>query len=147
MFGAVFLFVLFESIFYRDNLSGIAFLISIPIFILSLIKIIIDISEDINDKITSFLSNVENYPTYYDDFSWEYLEQINACSDNTFKDTIENIISDKPNLNHLKDIFKHCLQIVCDYFIKGSEILISKPFYCNIYYSHSTVAGGLLVIS
>ena len=51
MFGAVFLFVLFESIFYRDNLSGIAFLISIPIFILSLIKIIIDISEDINEAI------------------------------------------------------------------------------------------------
>ena len=30
MFGAVFLFVLFESIFYGHNLSGIAFLISIP---------------------------------------------------------------------------------------------------------------------
>ena len=103
MFGAVFLFVLFESIFYGHNLSGIAFLISIPIFILSLIKIIIDISEDINDKITSFLSNVENYPTYYDDFSWEYLEQIRGCNDTTFKDTIENIIFDKPNLNHLKD--------------------------------------------
>ena len=85
MFGAVFLFVLFESIFYRHNLSGIAFLISIPIFILSLIKIIIDISEDINDKITSFLNNVENYPTYYDDFSWEYLEQIRGCNDTTFK--------------------------------------------------------------
>lgn len=103
MFGAVFLFVLFESIFYKHNLSGIAFLISIPIFILSLIKIIIDILEDINDKITSFLSNVENYSTYYNDFSWEYLEQIRGCNDTTFKDTIENIISDKPNLNHLKD--------------------------------------------
>ena len=103
MFGAVFLFVLFESIFYRHNLSGIAFLISVPIFILSLIKIIIDILEDINDKITSFLRNIENYPTYNPDFSWEYLEQIRECKDITFKETIENIISDKPHLDYLKD--------------------------------------------
>ena len=103
MFGAVFLFVLFESIFYRHNLSGIAFLKSVPIFILSLIKIIIDILEDINDKITSFLRNIENYPTYNPDFSWEYLEQIRECKDITFKETIENIISDKPHLDYLKD--------------------------------------------
>lgn len=103
MFGAVFLFVLFESIFYRHNLSGIAFLISIPIFILSLIKIIIDILEDINNKITSFLSNIENYPIDNPDFLWEYLEQIRECNDITFRDTIENIISNKPHLDYLKD--------------------------------------------
>ena len=102
MFGAVFLFALLESVFYSHNLLGIVLLISIPIFILSLIKIIIDISEDINDKITSFLSDVEDNLTCYDDFSWEYLNQINKCNDNTYKDTIENIISDKPNLNPLK---------------------------------------------
>ena len=142
MFGAVFLFVLFESIFYRDNLSGIAFLISIPIFILSLIKIIIDISEDINDKITSFLSNVENYPTYYDDFSWEYLEQINACSDNTFKDTIENIISDKPNLNHLKDDLFNYYQSR-----KYRETIRScRRFFLYIYYALLMIVLLLLLL-
>lgn len=142
MFGAVFLFVLFESIFYRDNLSGIAFLISIPIFILSLIKIIIDISEDINDKITSFLSNVENYPTYYDDFSWEYLEQINACSDNTFKDTIENIISDKPNLNHLKDDLFNYYQSR-----KHRETIRScRRFFLYIYYTLLMIVLLLLLL-
>lgn len=103
MFGAVFLFALLESVFYSHNLLGIVLLISIPIFILSLIKIIIDISEYINDKITSFLSDVEHNLTCNDDFSREYLNQINKCNDNTYKDTIENIISYKPNLNPLKD--------------------------------------------
>lgn len=81
MFGAVFLFVLFESIFYNNNLSGIAFIISIPIFILSLIKVIIDILEDINDKITTYLKNMEHQSGYSYSLTWEDLTQIRSCSD------------------------------------------------------------------
>lgn len=142
MFGAVFLFVLFESIFYGHNLSGIAFLISIPIFILSLIKIIIDISEDINDKITSFLSNVENYPTYYDDFSWEYLEQIRGCNDATFKKAIDNIISDNPHLDHLKDdLFNYY------HSRKYRETIRScRRFFLYIYYALLMIVLLLLLL-
>lgn len=103
MFGAVFLFVLFESIFYNNNLSGIAFIICIPIFLLSLIKIIIDILEDINDKITKFLSNLEYRTSYDKDLSWEYLEQIRSCNDTTLNETVERIISAKPTLAYLKN--------------------------------------------
>lgn len=142
MFGAVFLFVLFESIFYNNNLSGIAFLISIPVFILSLIKIIIDISEDINDKITSFLNNVENYPTYYDNFSWEYLEQIRECNDTTIKNTIENIISDNPYLKHLKDtLFNYYLSR------KYRESIRScRRFFLYIYYALLMIVLLLLLL-
>lgn len=142
MFGAVFLFVLFESIFYRHNLSGIAFLISVPIFILSLIKIIIDILEDINDKITSFLRNIENYPTYNPDFSWEYLEQIRECKDITFKETIENIISDKPHLDYLKDnLFNYY------YSRKYRKTIRScRRFFLYIYYALLMIVLLLLLL-
>ena len=103
MFGAVFLFVLFESIFYNNNLSGIAFIISIPIFILSLIKVIIDILEDINDKITTYLKNMEHQAGYSYSLTWEDLTQIRSCSDSTLNSVIENIISNEPDLSHLKD--------------------------------------------
>lgn len=103
MFGAVFLFVLFESIFYNNNLSGIAFIISIPIFILSLIKVIIDILEDINDKITTYLKNMEHQSGYSYSLTWEDLTQIRSCSDSTLNNVIENIISNEPDLSHLKD--------------------------------------------
>ena len=142
MFGAVFLFVLIESIFYKNNLSGIAFIISIPIFILSLIKIIIDILEDINDKITSFLSNVEKYPTYYDDFSWEDLEQIEVCSDTTFKDTIENIISTKPTLDYLKDdLFNYYHSRKCRETIRSY-----RRFFLYIYYTLLMIVLFLLLL-
>lgn len=59
MFVAIFLFVLCESLFKSENLSIIAFIIAIPIFILSLIKLVVDILEDLNDKITSFLKDEE----------------------------------------------------------------------------------------
>ena len=108
MFGAVFLFVLFESIFYNNNLSGIAFIISIPIFILSLIKVIIDILEDINDKITTYLKNMEHQSGYSYSLTWEDLTQIRSCSDSTLNNVIENIISNEPDLSHLKeDAFKY----------------------------------------
>ena len=103
MFGAVFLFVLFESISYNNNLSGIAFIISIPIFILSIIKVIIDILEDINDKITTYLKNMEHQSGYSYSLTWEDLTQIRSCSDSTLNNVIENIISNEPDLSHLKD--------------------------------------------
>lgn len=130
MFGAVFLFVLFESIFYKNNLSGIAFIISIPIFILSLIKIIIDLLEDINDKITAFLSNFEESTSYNNDFSSEDLAQIISCDDTTLTGIVENIILTKPTLDSSKDD-------LLDYFHsrKHRETIRScRRFFIYIYY-------------
>lgn len=61
IFGAIFLFVLCESLYKSNTLSMIAFIITIPIFILSIIKLIVDILEDLNNKVTSFLSDIEKY--------------------------------------------------------------------------------------
>lgn len=142
MFGAVFLFVLFESISYNNNLSGIAFIISIPVFILSLIKIIIDILEDINDKITKFLSDLEHRPSYDNDFSWEYLEQIRSCNDTTLNETVERIISAKPSLDYLK----HDL---INYFHSRNQretIRSCRRFFLYIYYVMLMIVLLLLLL-
>lgn len=59
MFGAIFLFVLYGSFSSNIDLSVVAFFIAIPTFLLSFIKLIVDILEDINDKITKLLANIE----------------------------------------------------------------------------------------
>lgn len=107
MFGAVFLFILFESGYYQDNLSKIAFVISIPIFILSLIKIGTDISEDINDSITSRLNGYEEYQFKYVDIFYDTLEQIKNSNEHDLKDTIESIVSEKPDSECYKKDFEY----------------------------------------
>ena len=74
MFGAIFLFVLYESIAKNTDLSMLAFFIGISTFLLSLINLIVDFAEDINDKITAFLQSVENYSNNLID--WEILSHI-----------------------------------------------------------------------
>ena len=107
-FGAVFLFILFESRYYQDNLSKIAFIISIPIFILSLIKIGIDISEDINDSITSHLEGYEEYRFNRVDNYYDTLEQIRKSNEHDLEDTIESIVSEKPDFGcYKKDLFDY----------------------------------------
>lgn len=99
MFGAIFLFVLCESLFESDILSTIAFIIAIPIFLLSLIKLVVDVLEDLNDKITSFLLSIENQ----DIPSWEDLEKIRDAKENILNDTISKISDKYPNNYWLKD--------------------------------------------
>ena len=73
IFGAIFIFVLCESVFLDVDLSVLSFLIVIPTFILSCIKLGVNVSEDINNKITSFLksceqgyNNIRMYSDYFD---------------------------------------------------------------------------------
>lgn len=142
MFGAVFLFILFESRYYQDNLSKIAFIISIPIFILSLIKIVIDISEDINDSITSRLEWCEKCIFDYVDNFYDTLEQIRKSNEHDLEDTIESIISEKPDLRcYKKDLF--------DYYHlrKCREIIRSIRRFClYIYYALLMIVLTLLLL-
>ncbi len=142
MFGAVFLFILFESRYYQDNLSKIAFIISIPIFILSLIKIGIDISEDINDSITSHLEGYEEYRFNRVDNYYDTLEQIRKSNEHDLEDTIESIVSEKPDFGcYKKDLF--------DYYHlrKYREIIRSIRRFClYIYYALLMIVLTLLLL-
>lgn len=93
MFGAIFLFVLSESIFKSDALSIIAFIIAIPLFVLSLIQLVINVLERINDKITSFLASTENQniPSRKD------LTKIRNCEEATLISVIKDISEAYPN--------------------------------------------------
>lgn len=142
MFGAVFLFILFESGFYQDNLSKIAFIISIPIFILSLIKIGIDISEDINDSITSHLNWCEEYQFNYVGIFDDTLEQIKNSNEYDLVDTIESIVSEKPDSEcYKKDLFDYY------YLIKYRETIRSiRRFFLYIYYALLMIVLTLLLL-
>lgn len=102
MFGAIFLFVLCESLFKSDTLSTIAFIIAIPIFILSLIKLVVDVLEDLNDKITSYLKDTEHRNV----FSWEDLATIRDVKEDTLEDAINSITPKYTNYIGISDNLK-----------------------------------------
>lgn len=138
MFGAIFLFVLCESLFKSDTLSTIAFIIAIPIFILSLIKLVVDVLEDLNDKITSFLSNIENQ----DIPSWEELEKIRDAKEDILNDTISDISNKYPNNCWIADELKK-------YFYARktrSSIRIFRRGMLYIYYSVFMIILLLLLL-
>ncbi|MBS5398232.1 MAG: hypothetical protein KHY08_03785 [Lachnospiraceae bacterium] len=87
IFGAIFLFVLCESLYKSNTLSMIAFIITIPIFILSIIKLIVDILEDLNNKVTSFLSDIEKYKR----LPGEKIYKIRNLREDEFNDVISDI--------------------------------------------------------
>lgn len=138
MFGAIFLFVLCESLFKSDTLSTIAFIIAIPIFILSLIKLVVDVLEDLNDKITSFLSNIENQ----DIPSWEEHEKIRDAKEDILNDTISDISNKYPNNCWIADELKK-------YFYARktrSSIRIFRRGMLYIYYSVFMIILLLLLL-
>lgn len=102
MFGAIFLFVLCESVFKSDTLSTIAFIIAIPIFMLSLIKLVIDVLEDLNDKITSYLKDTEHRSIP----SWEDLDTIREVKEDALEDVINSITPKYTNYIGIGDNLK-----------------------------------------
>lgn len=69
MFGALILFVLYQTFFCDSDLSMLAFLIVIPTFVLSVLKLIVDITEDINNKMTGYLyfsNSLVNQPIFFE---------------------------------------------------------------------------------
>lgn len=100
MFGAVFIFVVFASCVTNINLSMIAFFIAIPIFFLSIIKLIVDILEDINDKMTFFLKEIENGQN--DVINWGILQKIWNANYKDVPQIIEEYCGEEENKNWYK---------------------------------------------
>lgn len=138
MFGAIFLFVLVESIFELEALSIIAFIIAVPLFFLSIIQLIINVLERINDKITSFLSGIEDQdiPTYDD------LDRIRDSNKSTINDVIQDICQEYPDNEYICDDLNH-------YFNARktrSSIRTARRVMLYIYYSLCMVILLLLLL-
>ena len=108
IFGAIFLFVLCESLFKSNTLSTIAFIITIPIFILSIIKLVVDILEDLNNKITCFLSDIEKC----NGLLGEKIYKIKNTREDELNDVINDIYNGNSDncweVNELKRYFYAC---------------------------------------
>lgn len=60
MFCAILLFVIYKSIVIDTDLPILAFLIAVPTFILSIIKLVVDVLGDINSEIAGFMKKMED---------------------------------------------------------------------------------------
>lgn len=129
MFGAIFLFVLIESICFKTNLSAIAFIIAGPVFILSLLKIATDILEDINDKETNYLRVSESDHFIFSD---DTVNKIRNCDDQTINDTIKALIDKEKDGLHVKEALTHY------YKIFKSRCLVRKVRRCLLYFYYAT---------
>lgn len=127
MFGAIFLFILAKSIFQSETLSIIAFLIAGPLFILSIIQLVINVLERINDKITFFLSDIEDQevPSYDD------LDRIRDSNKLTKDNIIDDICQEHPDKGWVRNDLN-------DYFNARktrSSIRIARRVMLYIYYT------------
>ena len=140
MFGAIFLFVLYESIARDTDLSMLAFFIAIPTFILSLIKLIVDIAEDINDKITAFLQSTENYGN--DMIDWEILNSIRENKDGNINELVEQYCANKTEYEWVKDtlIQYHKARV------SRERVRKIRRFFLYIYYSVFMLLFVLLLL-
>jgi hypothetical protein len=93
MFGAIFLFIIYESLIANTDLSILAFFIAIPTFILSFLKLWVDILEDINNKITNFLKQTEKN----NNIEWQILDEIRENDENNVDEIIKEYMDGHPN--------------------------------------------------
>lgn len=93
MFGAILSFVVYQSIYCSTDMSVLAFVIAIPTFVLSILKLIVDILEDLNDKITSYLQQIEERDFY----DWELLDRIRKNDNGDISNIVEDYFSKNPD--------------------------------------------------
>ena len=86
MFGAILSFVVYQSIFCSKDMSVLAFIIAVPTFLLSILKLIVDILEDLNDRITSYLQQIEKLDYYDCELLKSIREKDNGDISNIFDD-------------------------------------------------------------
>lgn len=92
MFGAILSFVVYKSIFCGNDMSVLAFIIAVPTFLLSILKLIVDILEDLNDRITSYLQQIEKRD--YND--WELLQSIREKDNGDISNIVDDYFAKNP---------------------------------------------------
>lgn len=99
MFGAILLFIIYESLIANTDLSILAFFIAIPTFILSFLKLLVDILEDINNKITNFLKQTEEN----NNIEWQILDEIRENDENNVDEIIKEYMDGHPDYEWIEE--------------------------------------------
>lgn len=116
MFGAILSFVIYQSIFCSTDMSVLAFIIAIPTFVLSILKLTVDILEDLNDRITSYLQQIENRGSY----DWELLDRIRKNDNGDISSIVEEFFSEN------SDYERRCEELHSYYNSRKTRELIRK---------------------
>lgn len=76
MFGSVLIFVLIEMLYFNENVGLLSFIIAVPVFISSILKMISNGLESINDRITNFIARLKDWPG----ITYEMLDAVRLAS-------------------------------------------------------------------
>lgn len=119
MFGAILAFVVYQSLFCSADMSVLAFIIAIPTFMLSVLKIFVDTLEDMNDKLTVFIDQmvlVEDYSLLVaikklnKSETQSYIEK--NCKDRKDLSTIRDKLVAYPQARNIRIVIRFCRRML-----------------------------------
>ena len=106
MFGSVLIFVLIETLYFKENVGLLSFIIAVPVFISSILKTFSNGLESINDKLTNFIARIKDWP----DITYEMLDAVRLANKKEKNKIIENLTKDN-NLRETLEQYKKAFSI------------------------------------
>lgn len=106
MFGSVLIFVLIETLYFKENVGLLSFIIAVPVFISSILKMLSNGLESINDKLTNFIERIKSWP----EITYEMLDAVRLASRKEKNEIIENLTKDD-NLREALEQYKKAFSI------------------------------------
>lgn len=106
MFGSVLIFVLFETLYFKENVGLLSFIIAVPVFISSILKMLSNGLESINDRLTNFIERIKKWP----EITYEMLDAVRLASKKEKNEIIENLTKDD-NLRETLEQYKKAFSI------------------------------------
>lgn len=106
MFGSVLIFVLIETLYFNENVGLLSFIIAVPVFISSILKMFSNGLESINDKLTNFIARLKDWPG----ITYEMLDAVRLASKKEKNEIIENSTKDN-NLRETLEQYKKAFSV------------------------------------
>ena len=106
MFGSVLIFVLIETLYFNENVGLLSFIIAVPVFISSILKMFSNGLESINDKLTNFIARLKDCPG----INYEMLDAVRLAIKKEKNEIIENSTKDN-NLRETLEQYKKAFSV------------------------------------
>lgn len=106
MFGSVLIFVLIETLYFKENVGLFSFIIAVPVFISSILKTLSNGLESINDKLTNFIEKIKKWP----DITYEMLDAVRLANKQEKNKIIGNLTKDI-NLQETLEQYKKAFSV------------------------------------
>lgn len=106
MFGSVLIFVLIEMLYFNENVGLLSFIIAVPVFISSILKMFSNGLESINDRLTNFIERLKDWPG----ITYEMIDAVRLANKQEKNKIIENLTKDI-NLRETLEQYKKAFSV------------------------------------